>query len=129
MRTKTILWPLRMSFLLLLTWISMTQRAGNLKKTAVIDKAALELYEKDPAEAVAFLTDFCVSNANSNIKAWWELGNSLLVKYNHFRIYNSDKRSVGRVETPDWWNEAVVEHDKLEPLLKTKPKPKSKAKK
>jgi len=102
---------------------------GNIKKTAVIEKAALELYEEDPAEAVAFLTDFCISNADSVIKAWWELGDSLLVKYNHFRIYNSDKRSIGRVETPDWWNEAVIEHDKLEPLPKTKPRPKSDAKK
>jgi dipeptidase len=102
---------------------------GNLKRTAVIDKAALELYEKDPAEAVEFLTGYCISNAESILKAWWELGDSLLVKYNHFGIYNAEKRSIGRVVTPKWWNKAVVEHDQLEPLPKAKPKPKSKAKK
>jgi len=102
---------------------------GNLKKTGVIDKAALELYKKDPAESVEFLTDFCISNADRVIKAWWELGDSLLVKYNHFRIYNAEKRSIGRVATPKWWNKVVTEYDKLEPLDKKKPKPQSKAKK
>ncbi len=102
---------------------------GNRKKIAVIDSATLELYEKDSAQAVEFLTDFCVSNANSNINAWWELGDFLLVKYNHFRIYNADKRSIGRVKTPEWWNETVVKQDKLAPLPKKKPKIKSKAKK
>ena len=94
-----------------------------------MDNVALELYEKDPAEAIAFITDFCVNNAKSVVDAWWKLGDDLLVKYNHFRIYNTETRRPGRIQTPDWWNKAVVEQDKLEPVPQPEPKPKVKREK
>ena len=99
---------------------------GFLKKVPLMDKAALELYEKNPDEAIAFITDFCVNNAKAVVDAWWELGDDLLVKYNHFRIYDAETRRVGRVQTPESWNRAVIEHDKLVPMTLPTPPPKKK---
>jgi dipeptidase len=82
----------------------------------IIDEAALELFATDPAEARQFLTDFSINNANSVINAWWDLGDALLVKYNHFRIYDPEARKVGRVETPEWWNRAVIDQENLTPV-------------
>jgi dipeptidase len=96
---------------------------GALKKIPLMDKAALELYEKEPAEAIEFITDFTLSNAKSAVDGWWKLGDSLLVKYNHFGIYDTDQRRPGRVQTPEWWNRAVIEHDNLTPLAPPPPPP------
>ncbi len=94
-----------------------------VKRTPIIDKTALELYEQDPAEAIQFLTDYCVNNGNNVVDAWWKLGDDLLVKYNHFRIYDSKTRTVERIQTPDWWNRAVIEYDKLVPVTPPPPPP------
>jgi dipeptidase len=92
----------------------------------IIDKTALELHEKNPDEARQFLTDFSVNHANCVVDAWWKLGDDLLVKYNHFRIYDTETRRPGRVQSPDWWNRAVVEQDKLTPITPPPSPPKKK---
>ncbi len=46
-----------------------------------IDKAAQELYAKDPAEAVKFLTWYSTTNSDSATARWKQLGEYLLVKY------------------------------------------------
>jgi dipeptidase len=89
-------------------------------------KAVLELYEKNPDEAIAFITDFSVNNAKAVIDAWWKLGDDLLVKYNHFRIYDAETRKVDRVQTPESWNRAIIEHDKLVSMTPPPPPPKKK---
>ncbi len=89
---------------------------GAISKWPAIDKTALELHNQDPDLAKAFLTDYCIHNANKVINAWWELGDNLFVKYNHLRIYDVQNRRVQRLKYPEWWNRAVVEHDKLTPL-------------
>lgn len=94
--------------------------------TPIIDKSAIEFYNQDPAKAIEFLTDYCINNANNVVNAWWELGDRLLVKYNHFRIYDSKTRRAGRVTPPAWWHKAVVEYDKLEPAQLPPPRPKKK---
>jgi dipeptidase len=101
----------------------------SLKKIPIIDKAAAELYEKDKAEAIEFITDFILRNAKSTVDGWWKLGDQLLVKYNHFGIYDTEKRRPGRVETPEWWNKAVIEHDNLTPMTPPPPRPKAKPEK
>jgi dipeptidase len=98
----------------------------SIRNIQIIDSAALEIYENDPAEAVAFVTDFCVNNAKAVVDAWWKLGDDLLVKYNHFRIYDPETRRPGRIQTPDWWNKAVVEQDKLTPVTPPPPPKKKK---
>lgn len=46
-----------------------------------IEKAALELYKKDPAISRQFLTDYSCNMANYVVDYWKEFGNFLLVKY------------------------------------------------
>jgi dipeptidase len=99
---------------------------GSLKKISIMDQAALGLYEKNPEEAEAFITDFCLNNAKCIVDAWWKLGDDLLVKYNHFRMYDPETRRLGRLETQEEWNSAVVEYDKLVPYTRPAPPPKKK---
>ncbi len=94
-----------------------------LSRAPAIDQTALELYRQDPSLAVEFITDYCLNNANKVIDAWWELGDRLLVKYNHLRIYDSEKRRVGRLIFPEWWLRLIVGHDKLEPLESKEKRP------
>lgn len=46
-----------------------------------VDKAALELYNKDPKLAIQFITDFSVQTANSTVERWKQLYKDLFVKY------------------------------------------------
>jgi len=82
--------------------------AGALTKIPEIDKTAAELYAKSPAKAIQYLTNFCLDNAAKVVAAWWDLGDKLLVKYNHFGYYDPEKRSRGRGKpAPDLWRKAV----------------------
>ena len=91
-----------------------------IARVSTIDKVALDLFRKDPAHAAAFLTDYSINHANSVVDAWWELGNQLLVKYNHLWLYDAEKRKVGKLQFPEWWLELLVEYDKLKPQEKKK---------
>jgi dipeptidase len=93
--------------------------AAAIARVSEIDKQAREMYAQDPAKACDFLTGYCLSNANDIVRAWWELGDRLLVKYNHFGIYNIEKRSRERSKIstpPERWKKAVKIFDiMLEP--------------
>ncbi|MCD7935380.1 MAG: C69 family dipeptidase [Tannerellaceae bacterium] len=70
-----------------------------------IDKAALELYEKDPAEARQFLTWYSTTTADQATARWKELGEYLLVKYIDGNVKKEEngafKRNVyGMPESP-----------------------------
>jgi dipeptidase len=83
-----------------------------------LDRQAAELYKKSPKEAAKFLTGFCLNNAQTVVKAWWTLGDQLLVKYNHLYQYDVEKRSYNRrfPSFPDIWQKAVKAIDiMLEP--------------
>ncbi len=95
---------------------------GAIDRSLAIDKTAIELYKQDPPLATDFLTEYCNNNADKVIDAWWDLGDQLLVKYNHFRIYNAEKRSIGSIKFPEWWNRIVAEQDGLKPLPQAKRK-------
>ncbi|MFA6950382.1 MAG: C69 family dipeptidase [Lentimicrobiaceae bacterium] len=49
--------------------------------TPIVDKMALELYNKDPKMAVEFLTDYSVNQGNSTVTRWKELYHHLFTKY------------------------------------------------
>lgn len=49
--------------------------------TEAVDKAALDLYKKDPAAAVKYLTDYSVKEGNSTVARWKELYAHLFTKY------------------------------------------------
>jgi dipeptidase len=81
---------------------------GALTKIPDIDQKARELYAKSPAKAVEFLTRFSNDNAERVVAAWWDLGDKLLVKYNHFGFYDAERRSRGRGQAqPEIWRKAV----------------------
>jgi len=61
-----------------------------------LDRQAAEIYKKSPKEAAKFLTGFCLNNAQTVVKAWWTLGDQLLVKYDHLYQYDVEKRSYNR---------------------------------
>jgi len=83
--------------------------AGAVARTPEIDQRAAELFKRSPAQAVKFLTGYCLNNANSIINAWWKLGDDLLVKYNHLGNANAQKRTSGRIKAPsaELWQKAV----------------------
>jgi len=93
-----------------------------IARTPEIDRRAQELHAQDPAKAAEFLTRYCQDNANDVVKAWWELGDRLLVKYNKLGDYNAEKRTVERSKTqtvPGWWKKMVKVYDAfLEPVDK-----------
>jgi len=74
-----------------------------------IDQKAFEIYRQNPRKVSDFLTGFCLNNADRVIKAWWQLGDELLLKFNHLSYYNSERRTVERrkMEFPDFWKKAV----------------------
>ncbi|MBM3284926.1 MAG: hypothetical protein FJY81_03560, partial [Candidatus Aminicenantes bacterium] len=96
--------------------------SGTIARIPEIDRQAQDLHAVDPAKARDFLNGVCLDHARAVIDAWWELGDRLLVKYNHFGTYNAEKRSLERskVSTPPaWWRKAVRIYDiLLEPLEK-----------
>ncbi len=91
---------------------------GAIEKAKAIERTAFELNKQDPQLVREFLTDFCLSNAQKVIQAWWNLGDQLLVKYNHFRLYDAEKRRLGRLQIPEEWNRAVKAQEGLTPLKK-----------
>lgn len=54
---------------------------GYEKNLLLIEAKAVELYNKNPKEAVDFLTQFSISNADQATARWKQLGEYLLVKY------------------------------------------------
>lgn len=72
-----------------------------------IDKAALELYEKDPELAKDFLTNFSVSMGNYTVERWEELFRFLMVKYLDGNI---KKEENGVFLTNEWGKYPIVEH-------------------
>ncbi len=66
-----------------------------------IEKAALEMYKKDPSLAAKFLTDYSNNCANRAVDRWWKLAEDLIGKYDDGYV---DGSSVGY---PIWWLEEV----------------------
>jgi len=81
---------------------------GAMTRIADVDKKAAELYAKSPAKAIELLTATSLDNANKVVAAWWDLGDKLLVKYNHFGFYDLEKRSRARGrQASQIWQKAV----------------------
>jgi dipeptidase len=91
-----------------------------LERTPLIDAFATELYNKDPAQARRFLTDYSIRNAENVVAAWWKLGDDLLVKYNHMWVYDVATRKRGPLKFPDWWLKLLVEYNQLQPKAQEK---------
>jgi dipeptidase len=85
-----------------------------------MDKAAMELYKKDPEMARDFLTDFSVKMGNYTVQRWEELFRFLMVKYmdgNRKKEVDGEflTNTYGRYpivehpEYPDWWKKLLIE--------------------
>ena len=84
-------------------------------RTQDIDAKALALYKESPEKAGEYLTRYCNENANSVVDAWWNLGDHLLVKYNHFLQYKTEGRKIDRISYPEEWVRALMELDQIKP--------------
>ena len=91
-----------------------------IERIPAIDTLAFDLYKKDPAKAVEFLTDFSNSHANSVVNAWWKLGDDLLVKYRGLSIYNKMTRKKANLPYPEWWLKEMIRFHNLKPREKKK---------
>jgi len=93
-----------------------------VNNTEAVDKAALELFNKDPELAREFLTDYSTSVGERTFKRWKELGHYLLVKYMDGNvkkekdgkfIYNGHGGNIppnpDQPGYPDWWYEKIAE--------------------
>lgn len=58
---------------------------------AGIEQAAMSLYEKDPAKAKEFLTNYTCMTAETAVDSWKKLGEYLIVKYNDGAVKKTDK--------------------------------------
>lgn len=70
-----------------------------------MDAQALSLFQKNPAQAIDFLNDYCMKNSASVLSAWHELFDFLLMKYSDGYV-NVPKFSDG-VGYPKEWLEGV----------------------
>ena len=81
---------------------------GALQQIPEIDKQAQALYAKSPAKAREYLTKTVIDLNDKIVAGWWDLGDKLLVKYNHLGFYNPEKRTRERVNAYGGpWNKAV----------------------
>jgi dipeptidase len=89
--------------------------AKTVARIAEIDKEAGERYGRSPLEGIGYLDGFCLSNADAVVKAWWKLGDDLLVRYNKLGYYDPEKRTRDRSkpEYPEWWRKAIKIFDAI----------------
>jgi len=74
-----------------------------------IDKEVVARLARSSEEAAGYLTGFCLAQAEEVVKAWWKLGDDLLVKYNHLGYYDTAKRTRerGKPQAIPLWDKAV----------------------
>jgi len=75
------------------------------RKQAEVDAKAIDLYRTNPKLVPVYLTDYCLSNAQSVVDEWWDMADMLVEKYDDGYV-NIPK--VGKeVGYPKWWREDV----------------------
>jgi len=95
--------------------------AKTVANIAEIDQQALERYNRSKEEGIDYLTGYSLAHADNVVKAWWKLGDDLLVRYNKLSCYDTAKRTRDRIKPgyPDWWIKAIKVYDAfLEPAEK-----------
>jgi len=65
---------------------------GYIAETVSIDKNAGDLYKKNPAEAVSYITDYSVKSGNKTVAEWKDLYKVLFTKYMDGNV--KEKRAV-----------------------------------
>jgi hypothetical protein len=89
------------------------------KSISGIDEAALKLYKEDKNLALAFLTDYSVSQTHQTFSKWKQLSEYLLVKYIDGNVKKEEKGEFvrnqwGNPENPEFpgyseeWRKSVI---------------------
>jgi len=72
----------------------------------IIERKAMDLYSKNPAEARSYLTDYVNDNIDKVVDGWWSLAQRLVGKYcDGYITYPDGKQDA--VGYPTWWLETV----------------------
>lgn len=75
-----------------------------------VEATALALLEQSPGLVGKYLTNYCVSNAELNIKKWWRLADFLVTKYNDGYIQDEKGRAQEIGYPESWLKREAVEH-------------------
>ncbi|MGI6076031.1 MAG: dipeptidase [Pyramidobacter sp.] len=67
-----------------------------------IEKAALDLYAKDPAAAKAFLTNYVCNSMKGLEKDWWSFAGQLVSKYGQLPYYIDNDKIASPGYDPHW---------------------------
>lgn len=92
----------------------------HIRTVQAIDAAASVLYKTSPEEAVEFVTNFSIENAQNMVAQWDKLEAFLLVKYfdgvihpeKDGKFIRSEYGGPGKVQTPGWsetWRRKMIE--------------------
>lgn len=92
----------------------------HIRTVQAIDAAASVLYKTSPEEAVEFVTNFSIENAQNMVAQWDKLEALLLVKYfdgvihpeKDGKFIRSEYGGPGKVQTPGWsetWRHKIIE--------------------
>lgn len=92
----------------------------HIRTVQAIDAAASVLYKTSPEEAVEFVTNFSIENAQNMVAQWDKLEAFLLVKYfdgvihpeKDGKFIRSEYGGPGKVHTPGWsetWRRKIIE--------------------
>ncbi|MCK5148301.1 C69 family dipeptidase [bacterium] len=73
-----------------------------------IEATAMELMKSDPTLITTYMNNYCISNAETSVKKWWELADLLVRKYNDGYIQN-DTRRTESIGYPEEWLRKEVE--------------------
>ena len=82
-----------------------------------IEATALELMKTNPGLVGKYLTNYCVGNAETNIKKWWRLADFLVTKYNDGYIQD-EKGNPQEIGYPETWLKREVAADPRKKELK-----------
>ena len=91
----------------------------HIRTVQAIDAAASVLYKTSPEEAVEFVTNFSIENAQNMVAQWDKLEAFLLVKYfdgvihpeKDGKFIRSEYGGPGKVQTPGWsetWRRKII---------------------
>ena len=76
---------------------------------AAIDKAAVELYNKDPELAREFLTSYCNNNAETVRDAWWDLLFRLIQENAMGKVYDLENKTITNFAPSQEWVDKMME--------------------
>lgn len=92
-----------------------------IEATKVIEKQALEVYKKDPAQAKIMLAEFSRNNAMNVYKIWWDLAWRLVAKYSDGYVNEAEKMAQEVGYPQEWyekseWKNGPIRYEKPEKM-------------